>query len=339
MIVAITVFAATLLPQARVLQAQDANPDTTVFDKDGTARITRVIPVPKTVSEEAKALLATGQSWAPAPNEPLFKELIERARKTYPVKEEEKTIAGVNVRIFTPPNVPPGKRNRLLINLHGGGFVVDSGSFVESIPIASLTQTSVLTVYYRLATEAPFPAAVDDTVNVYKELLKTYRPESMALYGTSAGAIITAEVAARMKKDSIPLPAALGFFTGAADLSRAGDSQAFFGVPGLVGATPNPGGLAYLKGVDVKDPLVSPIFSDLRGLPPTLNITGTRDMLLSATANFHRALLKAGVKSELIVYDAMPHAFWYMIGTPESKEALETMAEFFDRHLDARANK
>ena len=116
-----------------------------------------------------------------------------------------------------------------------------------------------------------------------------------------------------------------------------GDSQAFFGIPGLVGAptlwTP------YAKVVDVKDPLFSPIFSDLRGLPPTLNIAGTRDPFLSGTANFHRALLRAGVKSELIVYDAMPHAFWYMIGTPESKDALEAMAEFFDRQLDPRARK
>ena len=222
----------------QLVQAQIPNPDTTAFDKDGTARITRVIPVPTTVSKEAQALLATGANWAPAPGEPLAKELIERARKMYPVKEEEKIIAGVKARLFTPPNVPPGKKNRILINLHGGGFVVDSGSFVESIPIASLTQTPVLTVYYRLANEAPFPAAVDDTIAVYKELLKTYKPENMALYGTSAGAIITAQVAVRMKKDSIPLPAALGFFSGAADFSRAGDSQAFFGVPGLLGATP-----------------------------------------------------------------------------------------------------
>lgn len=327
---------------APLLLAQSPNPDTTVFDKDGTAHITRVIPVPKTVSKEMQALLATGQSLAPGPNDPVAKERIELARKMYPVHEEEKTIAGVKTRLFTPADVPHAKANRILINLHGGGFVVDSGSLVESIPIASLTKTPVLTIYYRLATEAPFPAAVDDTIAVYKELLKTYRPEDIALYGTSAGAIITAQVAVRMKKDSIPLPAALGFFTGAADFSRAGDSQAFFGIPGLLGATINAGGAmvsAYVKGVDLRDPLVSPIFADLRGLPPTLNITGTRDLLLSATANFHRALLNAGVKSELIVYDAMSHAFWYMIGTPESKEALETMSEFFDRQLDASAKK
>ncbi len=332
---------AATLAAAPLLPGQDANPDTSTFDKDGTAHITRVIPVPKTVSQEMQALLATGQSLAPGPNEPRAKQLIELARKMYPVHEEEKTIAGVKTRLFTPPSVPREKANRILIDLHGGGFVADSGSLVESIPIASLTKTRVLAIYYRLAPEAPFPAAVDDTITVYRELLKTYKPENMVLYGTSAGAVITAQVAVRMKKDSLPLPAALGFFTGAADWSRAGDSQAFFGVPGLVDATPpgisksNP----YVSGADLRDPLVSPIFADLRGLPPTLNITGTRDTLLSGTANFHRALLKAGVKSELIVYDAMSHAFWYMIGTPESKEALGTMAEFFDRQLNARAKK
>jgi acetyl esterase/lipase len=329
---------ATSLAVMPSLQAQNQNPDTTTFDKDGTAHITRVIPVPKTVSGEMQALLATGASLAPGPDDPVAKDRTERARKLYPVREEEKTIAGVKTRLFTPPNVPREKANRILIDLHGGGFVVDSGSFLESIPIASLTQTPVLAVYYTLATKAPYPAAVDDTIAVYKELLKTYAPEHIALFGTSAGAVITAQVAVRMKKDSLTLPAALGFFTGAADLSRAGDSQAFFGVPGLLGAAP-PGdqfSSGYLKGADPRDPLVSPIFADLRGLPPTLNITGTRDLLLSGTSNFHRALLKAGVKSELIVYDAMSHAFWYMIGTPESKEALEAMAEFFDRQLNAK---
>ena len=307
---------AATIAAAPLLSGQDVNPDTTTFDKDGTAHITREIPVPKTVSREMQALLATGQSLAPGPNEPIAKQLIELARKLYPVHEEEKTIAGVKARLFTPLSVPPEKVNRILHRPHGGGFVADSGSLVESIPIASLTKTPVLAVYYRLATEAPFPAAVNDTIAVYRELLKTHKPEDMALYGTSAGAIITAQVAVRMKKDSLPLPAALGFFTGAADFSRAGDSQAFFGVPGLVDATP-PGSFKsnpYVRGADLRDPLVSPIFADLRGLPPTLNITGTRDTLLSGTANFHRALLKAGVKSELIVYDAMSHAFWYMIG-------------------------
>jgi epsilon-lactone hydrolase len=90
-------------------------------------------------------------------------------------------------------------------------------------------------VYYRLATVAPFPAAVDDGIAVYKELRKTFRPRNLVLYGTSAGAILTAQVAVRMKRDGITLPTALGFFTGHADFSTVGDSQAFFAVPGLMG--------------------------------------------------------------------------------------------------------
>jgi monoterpene epsilon-lactone hydrolase len=129
--------------------AEDA--DTATFDPDGTAHITRLIPIPRLVSKEAQARLATGATWAPGPNAPEAKELIEKARKQYPVKEEEKTIAGVPMRFFTPPNIPAAKGNRLLIDLHGGGFRVDSGSFLESIPIASLTQTQVVSVYYRLS--------------------------------------------------------------------------------------------------------------------------------------------------------------------------------------------
>jgi epsilon-lactone hydrolase len=78
----------------------------------------------------------------------------------------------------------------VLVNLHGGGFVGDSGSMLESIPIASLARTKVVTVLYRLAPEHRFPAAVDDVVAVYRELLKTHRPRKMALYRTSAGAVL-----------------------------------------------------------------------------------------------------------------------------------------------------
>ena len=91
-----------------------------------------------------------------------------------------------------------------------------------------------------------------------------------------------------------------------------------------------------MKGTDPKDPLASPIYADLKGLPPTLCITGTRDLFLSATSTFHRALLRAGVQADLVVFDSMPHAFWFEIGTPESKEALEAMAKFFDRHLGGK---
>lgn len=104
------------------------NEDTTLIDADGTAHITRVMPVPKTVSPEAQAMLATGKTWAPGPRQPEAKQLIDKAYSMYPVKMEEKVIAGVKTKVFTPPVIPPEKRNHVLINLHGGGFTTDHGS-------------------------------------------------------------------------------------------------------------------------------------------------------------------------------------------------------------------
>jgi len=325
---------------ARVLGQDQAAPttDTTVMDANGTAHITRVLPVPRTVSPEAQERLATGASWAPGPNQPETAQLIAKAHELYPVTDEASTIAGIPVRVFLPNSVPATKRDRVLINLHGGGFTVDASSYLESIPIANLTGTKVISVYYRLSTQAPFPAAVDDVVAVYKEVLKTYKPAKIAIYGTSAGAILTGQVAVRLKHDGLPMPGALGFFTGHADFSRTGDSQSFYAVPGLVGSRPPEpeASRPLMKGTDPTNPLASPIFADLKGLPPTLCITGTRDLFLSATSTFHRALLRAGVESDLVVFDSMPHAFWFEIGTPESKEALATMATFFDRHLGGK---
>jgi acetyl esterase/lipase len=84
---------------------------------------------------------------------------------------------------------------------------------------------------------------------------------------------------------------------------------------------------------DRKDPVLSPLFSDLHGLPPSLLVTSTRDILLSDTTIFHRALLRAGVDAHLVVFEALPHAFWYHFQLPETKEALELMARFFDERV------
>jgi acetyl esterase/lipase len=248
------------------------------------------------------------------------------------------SIGGVPVRIVTPLAIPDTKRHRVLINVHGGGFNSDSGSLTESVPIANLTQTKVVSILYRLAPEHPFPAAVDDTVAVYKELLKTYKPANMALYGTSAGAILTAEVAVRLKQLGLPEPAALGIFSGMGDFSRQGDSQAMYALDGLSGHLDPPksnGQLnEYAGTTDLKDPVLSPLFANLAGMPSTLFITSGRDILLSGTTILHRAFLGAGGDAELVVFEALPHAFWNNPALPESKEADRIMAGFFDKHLE-----
>lgn len=320
--------------------------DTSYIDAEGTAHVTRVVPVPKTVSPEAQKRLAIRVSDAPSKET-----LAERRAKTdawqaragaefraiYPVNVTEGTIAGVPVKTITPLTIPESKRDRVLINVHGGGFNSDSGSLTETVPIANLTQTKVVAVLYRLAPEHPFPAAVDDTVAVYKEILKTYKPEHIGLYGTSAGAILTAEVASQLRKLGLPLPAALGVFSGLGDFSQPGDSQAIYSLNGFSGPLKPPDSKPhdspYVGSTDPKDPVLSPLYANLSGFPPTLFITSTRDALLSGTAILHRAFLRAGVDAQLVVFEALPHAFWNDAHLPETKEADGIMAGFFDKHL------
>ena len=336
-------FASSLVAQSTSTPQQDS----ATFDPDGTAHITRIVPMPTTVSPEAQKWLAslTQQKSAPESLEERRKRTDEwrkfgsaEARKSYPVHIEETTIAGVGADIITPLEMPEANRTRVLINLHGGGFNSDSGSLIEGDPIANLAKTKVVSVYYRLAPENPFPAAVDDVVAVYRELLKTYKPHNIGIFGTSAGAILTAEVTVRLKQLGLPLPAALGIFSGLADFSRPGDSWQLFTLNGLPGelepADPNhPHDDQYVGKTDRRDPVLSPLFADLRGMPPSLLVTSTRDILLSSTTILHRVLLGAGNDTQLVVFEALPHAFWYHFQLPETKEALELMAKFFDQKV------
>ncbi len=320
--------------------------DTSYIDANGTAHVTRVIPVPEDLSPEARKSLSRAEP-DQGPPEPLAKRrsgtdawAVRAAAewsKLCPNQLVNDKIAGVPVRIVTPDGMPEGNRDKVLLNLHGGGFNSDSGSYTESIPIAGYTKIKVVAVLYRLAPEFPFPAAVDDSVAVYKELLKTYKPEHIVIYGTSAGAILTGEVAVKLKQLGLPLPAALGIFSGMGDFARPGDSQSMYSLRGLAGHLdpPEPGAHDpfYVGSADAKDPVLSPIYADLHGLPPTLFVTSGRDLLLSGTANLHRAYLHAGVDARLVMFDALPHAFWYDSKLPEAIEANHMMADFFVKQL------
>lgn len=325
--------------------AQAPNTDTSYIDADGTAHITRVIPIPPDLSPEAKKSLARQVSDAAHPQT-----LAERrsgtdawqnragefSKSLYPVNIAQDTIAGVPVRVVTPlAGMDP---DRVLINIHGGGFNSDSGSLTEAVPVANLTKIKVVAVLYRLAPEHPFPAGLDDVVAVYKEMLKTYKPAHIAIYGTSAGAILTAEMASDLRKLGLPEPGALGVFSGMGDFSRDGDSWAMYALDGLSGhlepPLPNAHDSDYVGKTDPRDPVLSPLFSDLSNMPPTLFITSGRDILLSGTSILHRAFLRAGNDNDqLIVFEGLPHAFWNDAALPESKEACNDMAHWFVQHL------
>ena len=321
--------------------------DVTVVTSDGKAHISRVVPTPRTVSPEAQHMLAR-----PVPDVIARKTLQQRRTETdawqnrtgdafraiYPVTIQQSTIAGVPVRVITPPAIPEAKKNRVLINLHGGGFNSDSGSYTESVPVAALSDTVVVAVLYRLAPEHKFPAAVDDVVAVYREMLKTHRPQDIGIFGTSAGAVLTGQVAVALRHLNLPVPAALGIFSGHGDFSRNGDSESLYSLGGLSGhhdppKDPEEGKGEYAASTKLTDPLLSPLFADLKGMPPTLFITSGRDILLSGTSILHRAFLRAGADARLVVFEGLPHAFWNDPALPETKEADQIMANFFADQL------
>ena len=321
--------------------------DSSTVASDGTAYITRVVPVPTTISPQAQQLLADPAVEKALPSglaqwRSYFNALqittADALRASHTAEVVSSTMAGVPVKVITPATIPNSHSDCVLINLHGGGGTSDTGSITESAPLALRSQTKVITVLYRLAPEHPFPAAVDDAVAVYREVLKTHQPQNIGIFGTSSGAVLTAEVAVRLKQLGLPMPGALGIFSGTGDFSRNGDSQALFTQHGLTGnlivpPPPKQGDSDYLGRASLTDPVVSPVYADLRGMPPTLFVTSTRDMLLSGTTILHRAFLRAGVDARLIVFEALPHAFWEQASLPETQEAIGFMAQFFNTQL------
>jgi len=134
------------------------------------------------------------------------------------------------------------------------------------------------------------------------------------------------------------MPAALGIFSGMAILRATATRSRSMRLRGLSGHLDPPTAgqtlSPYATTTDLRDPVLSPIYADLHGLPPTLFVTSGRDLLLSGTINLHRAYLQAGVDARLVVFDALTHAFWYDPKLPEAIEANHMMADFFVKQLN-----
>jgi monoterpene epsilon-lactone hydrolase len=262
---------------------------------------------------------------------------IKHHVELYPVTMRNGDIAGVQAVFVTPVKpMPAGNRNKILLDLPGGGFVMGAApgtGMVESIPLAAMAQVQIVSITYRQAPETMFPAASEDVVKVYRELLKTHSPKDIAVFGCSAGGLLTAEAIAQFQKEQLPLPAAIGIFCASADARWGGDSRAF-GRP-FQALPPSNEKRNYFREEDLLNPLASPVLSAemLKHFPPTLIITATRAPEMSSAVNTHRELVKAGVESDLNVWDGLGHAFFYDIDLPESREAFEVMANFFGKHL------
>lgn len=199
----------------------------------------------------------------------------------------------------------------------------------------------VISVDYREGPDNKFPAASEDVASVYRELLKSYDPQSIGIYGCSAGGMLTAMSLAWFQTHGLPTPGAVGIYCASAG-SFGGDATYIaspFGEARMpVSRPPGQSQLGYFSGADMKDPLVSPINSPemLAKFPPTLLITGTRDFAMSGTLYTDNELAKRGVKVELHVWDGLFHGFFYNADVPESRDAFAVMIKFFDKHLSKR---
>ena len=325
-------------------------------DADGTAHLPAVkVPASTFMSAESRKrfieVFAHSKSAKPAQtdikaireeDERKNAPLVARAQTLYPVNVETRVISGVRTEVITPKDgVSARNRTRVLINLHGGGFIwgEGNGAKTESIPIAGLGKITVVTVAYRMAPEFKFPAASEDVAAVYRELLKDHKASDIGIYGCSAGGVLTAEAVAWFQHEQLPMPGAIGTFCGSAAPLR-GDSSHLASF--LVGEQPpkdvdsdsmiaNP----YFTEVSPADPLVFPVNSPqvLARFPPTLLIAGSRDFSVSSLFRVQSALAKAGVDAELHVWDGMWHAFFMDPDLPESQEVYAVVVRFFDRHL------
>lgn len=320
----------------------------------------RVAPL-KSIGNPTADVSAEMQAMIGAPYPPHFnadpktpaewKELIDRRAKLLiagipalkaklGVKVEETRLAGVHCYIVTPNKIALENRRRLLIHVHGGGYVFGPGeaALPEAIMMAGFGGFKVLSVDYRMPPDFPYPAAMDDAMAVWKEVLKSHEHRRLAIFGTSTGGAMTLAMVLRARDEKLPLPAAIAPGTPWSDIDKIGDSYAsnewvdnvLVTWDGWLGRAAK----LYANGTSLKNPYISPIYGDFKGFPPTILTSGTRDLFLSNTVRTHRKLRRAGVIADLNVYEGQSHAqYQFNVDAPETKEAFTDIARFFDRYL------
>lgn len=263
---------------------------------------------------------------------------VEALRQRYGVTTEEAVVGGIHGYWVRPAHARRRDR-RVLLDLPGGAFLLANASSIglmESIPVAGLSGIDVLTIDYRQAPEATFPAASEDVAAVYRALLKGHAAKDIGIFGCSAGGILTAQSLAWFQKENLPTPGAAGIFCASADARWTGDSWYWQNPIHGLSTPPSLDERFYYGAHPLTDPLLSPIQSDavLKRFPPTLIITATRASELSSAVNTHRLLVRSGVDAELHVWDGLDHAFFLEHpDLPESREAFDVMVAFFQRHL------
>lgn len=267
-------------------------------------------------------------------------EAVHALREQLSVSVEGDEIEGINVYHVAPAEIDPRHADHLFVYVHGGAFVLNAGEagLSEPILIAHRAKMRVLSIDYRMPPKYPTPAGRDDAVTVYQHLLKGRGARSIVFGGTSGGGNLAMATVQRLLELGLDVPGTLYLGTPGADMSKTGDTyylnagidRILLAYDGFVEAASR----LYAGGRDLKDPLVSPLYGDFHGFPPTLLVTGTRDLLLSAIARTHIKLRQSGVAADLLVYEGVSHGDY--IAVMDSPELLHAFAElnvFLLQHL------
>jgi len=338
---------------------QEAAPPKVAIESDGTVHMpAQSVPVSAFLSVEGKAYLAEHLRNLQRP-EMLVQEngvprliagYIARQRELFAVDRAETTIGGVHADVYTPRDgIAAENRDRVLIELHGGGFreCWPACAELESMPIAALGRIKVVSLDYRQGPDHRHPAASEDVAAAYRDLLKSYRAENIGIYGCSAGGMLAGMSIAWFQQHGLPRPGAVGLLcAGAANLegNAFGGDASYTTLPlgeGRMlppGAGGSPVQMEYFAGTDPNDPLVAPASSPdvLAKFPPTLIVTGTRSFELSNAVYTHAQLVKKGVHADLHVWEGMFHGFFYNPDVPESRECYDVIVRFFAARLGKR---
>lgn len=236
--------------------------------------------------------------------------------------------------------IPEGcASDKVLLYLHGGGFVYGWTDMHRHMVAHLARQMSAraLGVDYRLAPEHPFPAALEDCVAVYRWLLKQgILPENIVVAGDSAGGNLTLTTMLWLRDHGDPLPAAAACLSPATDMTEREEIRRGFDPilhpRALLGFR-----ASYIANHDPTDPLLSPVYADLSGLPPLLIHAGEDEILCGDCVRMAEVAQKAGVETRVEVYPRMWHV-WHMnfAEVPEGAAALEDIAQFLSTHLGVR---
>ena len=258
----------------------------------------------------------------------------ERAERVFPVPSEVKvetiTLGGVRAERLTPPSV----KAAAILYLHGGGYCIGSPRSHRHLAAAiGITADAVVILPdYRLAPEHPFPAAVEDAVAVYRAMLADgISPGRILIAGDSAGGGLTVATLTALRDAGVSLPAAGVCLSPWTDLTCSGKSYATRAAadPIVKHASITEMATAYLAGRDPTTPLASPLFADLRGLPPLLIQVGDAEVLLDDAVMLAERAKAAGVDATLEVSDEMVHVWpWFLTMLDEAPAAVDQIAKF-----------